>query len=651
MDVLKMYFVWKVPGCQQVWRKKQNNNNETENKIEEEGKEEGVMCFFRLLSHPHAGLSCMAYRVLSLAVCDRAQHAELPPSLSDSEKLAVRVKLTSDEAQGMSGEQRREMEENRTRSARLHLERQSLQQQASALLPLAVWEGLRMRMGDYKHRNQGQPRSPHPLSPSSSVSASASSSMDFASFQRQLNRLDQDEKEHEEHEEDEENEEAEDNNSNNHNNKPSSSSASSSSASSAASPSSFDLLPTALKLRVYLLCWSLVLDVYSCQELSSEKKSIIVQYIREFDLSAPMLNEVFEHLTVNLTPADLKQQLQALRAKELARQQQADEQQQRQQAAQGVSEMHTEGFGAVQIADDEEDEDEVEEQGEDGAKEETGKQADEKPEAKQTVKKVVVSKRAHANTEDITSDMCQPALPLSSLQPSSLTRRWMFIRRHHLPSLEEHCFYGAMCVSLYLRTLRTFPALSRGWWMTCHRSVSAAVSSTTSKNFSPIIIEDEIRAASADSDAGASSDNDEFVIRGHLNDSQLTARYGHGEIRMTLTITLPKSYPLQPVMVDFSDTVAVAEPQLRKWQRSIAAILGSQNGQLREAVMVWKTNLDKHFQGVEECPICYAIVHAQNKALPRMKCKTCNNHFHSQCLFKWFNSSGKSNCPMCRSLF
>ena len=55
------------------------------------------------------------------------------------------------------------------------------------------------------------------------------------------------------------------------------------------------------------------------------------------------------------------------------------------------------------------------------------------------------------------------------------------------------------------------------------------------------------------------------------------------------------------------------------------------------------------FEDVEECPICYTVLHLVNNSLPRMACHTCRNKFHSACLSKWFNTSNKSTCPLCQS--
>jgi hypothetical protein len=87
-----------------------------------------------------------------------------------------------------------------------------------------------------------------------------------------------------------------------------------------------------------------------------------------------------------------------------------------------------------------------------------------------------------------------------------------------------------------------------------------------------------------------------------------------------------------------------------------------------DVIGIWKRNIDRRFEGVEECPICYLVVHATYKSLPKLvrhrlgrkeeadcdcaqACATCKKKFHSACLYKWFNTSHQNTCPMCRSPF
>jgi hypothetical protein len=74
----------------------------------------------------------------------------------------------------------------------------------------------------------------------------------------------------------------------------------------------------------------------------------------------------------------------------------------------------------------------------------------------------------------------------------------------------------------------------------------------------------------------------------------------------------------------------------------------SQDGTLLDALTLWKENLDKEFEGLEPCPICYSVIHITNHGIPRFACSTCKNKFHSACLQTWFRSSNKNNCPMCQ---
>ena len=102
------------------------------------------------------------------------------------------------------------------------------------------------------------------------------------------------------------------------------------------------------------------------------------------------------------------------------------------------------------------------------------------------------------------------------------------------------------------------------------------------------------------------------------------------------------------VQVTVRKTVAIQEKLLRRWLLSMSGLLRSQNCSLADALLVWKSNVDQEFAGVEPCMICYSVINPSNRSLPKMCCKTCGQTFHSLCLFKWFKSAGKSNCPHCQ---
>ena len=61
--------------------------------------------------------------------------------------------------------------------------------------------------------------------------------------------------------------------------------------------------------------------------------------------------------------------------------------------------------------------------------------------------------------------------------------------------------------------------------------------------------------------------------------------------------------------------------------------------------------MDKKFEGLDDCMICFSVIHGSNYSLPKLSCKTCKKKFHSACLYRWFSTSNNSTCPLCRNLF
>jgi len=132
---------------------------------------------------------------------------------------------------------------------------------------------------------------------------------------------------------------------------------------------------------------------------------------------------------------------------------------------------------------------------------------------------------------------------------------------------------------------------------------------------------------------------------------EIMAQYTKGEVAMQLKIQLPMDYPLKGVSVDVGQQIKISERQKNKWALAIRNLLQIRNGDIISAVLLWKSNIDKEIEGVEECFICYCVLHPTDKSLPRMPCKNCKNKFHVACIRKWFKTSNKSNCPLCQSYF
>lgn len=66
----------------------------------------------------------------------------------------------------------------------------------------------------------------------------------------------------------------------------------------------------------------------------------------------------------------------------------------------------------------------------------------------------------------------------------------------------------------------------------------------------------------------------------------------------------------------------------------LSIFLTHQNGSIWDGLSLWKRNLDRKFDGVEECYVCYSVIHQETCQLPKLTCKTCKKKFHGQCLVR-----------------
>ena len=133
--------------------------------------------------------------------------------------------------------------------------------------------------------------------------------------------------------------------------------------------------------------------------------------------------------------------------------------------------------------------------------------------------------------------------------------------------------------------------------------------------------------------------------------AEIKAKYEKDEVMMELSITIPPEYPLKSVQVQVGQQIKISARQKNKWALAIRKLLQIRNGDIISAVLLWKSNIDKELEGIEECFICYCVLHPTDKSLPRTPCKNCKNKFHVACIRKWFKTSNKSNCPLCQTYF
>ena len=193
------------------------------------------------------------------------------------------------------------------------------------------------------------------------------------------------------------------------------------------------------------------------------------------------------------------------------------------------------------------------------------------------------------------------------------------------------------------RTVEVFPTLSKAWWeMHCPSYLTNTVQEFVEAQVSPEIMK---RAVESTKQATAFG---EMNVRGSSVTREITATYVQDDFTLSVMIKLPPAFPFRRAEVDCSKTLGVPPSRWKHWSLQITQMLNLQGGTVKDALLLWKENVDKEFEGVEPCPVCYSVLHVKTHKLPNMECKTCHNQFHSDCLFEWFRSSGKNACVLCQ---
>ncbi|KAG2622911.1 E3 ubiquitin-protein ligase listerin-like isoform X1 [Panicum virgatum] len=206
---------------------------------------------------------------------------------------------------------------------------------------------------------------------------------------------------------------------------------------------------------------------------------------------------------------------------------------------------------------------------------------------------------------------------------------------------------ASLAGSLYGMMIRLLPSFVRTWFTTLRdRSLSYSIESFTRQWCSPPLLLDEFSQVK---DSVYADEN--FSVSVNRSAYEIIATYKKEDTGIDLVIRLPNCYPLRHVDVECTRSLGISEVKCRKWLLSLTSFVRNQNGAIAEAIRTWKSNFDKEFEGVEECPICYSILHTSNHSLPRLACKTCKHKFHGACLYKWFSTSNKSTCPLCQTPF
>ncbi|KAJ0410537.1 hypothetical protein ATCC90586_008344 [Pythium insidiosum] len=250
---------------------------------------------------------------------------------------------------------------------------------------------------------------------------------------------------------------------------------------------------------------------------------------------------------------------------------------------------------------------------------------------------------------------------LSQESSSSMTKRllkdepFFDIAEMASESLGEDSVNSSLVAQLaaraFFRTVMRLPAMVRTWWNDeCSRSLRSWATKYFEEHITPYVLSTELEIIQKAADLH-SWDAEEMTVKGSRVSREITTTYVKDECALEMVIRVPSAYPLRSVEVECTRRIGISEDRWRRWVLQIIKVTSAQDGSLLDAVLLWKQNVDREFEGVEPCPICYSILNPKTRGLPNLPCKTCSNKYHNSCLYKWFNQSGKNKCPICQQPF
>jgi hypothetical protein len=197
----------------------------------------------------------------------------------------------------------------------------------------------------------------------------------------------------------------------------------------------------------------------------------------------------------------------------------------------------------------------------------------------------------------------------------------------------EHMSVGVgerlLSTLVWLQVCRTLPALARSTVSAAGGNAMHHLERLTVQHVAPWLIRHEFAELREKRSA-----LEGMTVRTDVATRSVHARYQVLDAVLEMKIELSEAHPLLAATVVGGQRVAVTEKQWRRWQMQMIALMSARNASFVDVLELWKRNTDKSFEGVEECAICYSVLHPTDSTLPNKPCRTCKHAFHAGCLVR-----------------
>jgi hypothetical protein len=216
------------------------------------------------------------------------------------------------------------------------------------------------------------------------------------------------------------------------------------------------------------------------------------------------------------------------------------------------------------------------------------------------------------------------------------------------------CDVFALSARVLLLALRAVPEAVRIFWEQLPRRRDRdLIERLVAKSFSPALVQAEAASAARQLETQKDklgSDLEAVVMR---RPKQLVLQLTREDVKAELCVLLPEGFPLRTATAEQPEKMpGIPRPRVRNWMLQARTVLnGPRPMGVGRVMLMWARSFALFFDGVEDCPICYAVVHLTTQTIPRKSCPTCKHKFHSECLYHWFKTSAKTTCPLCNQPF
>lgn len=209
-------------------------------------------------------------------------------------------------------------------------------------------------------------------------------------------------------------------------------------------------------------------------------------------------------------------------------------------------------------------------------------------------------------------------------------------------------FTWLLATRIILSLTTYFPRILREIWLcNSNNKTQIILQKLVINYFSPTIIPIEFSHIPLIVEKMSNPDR-KIIFDHNISSRTIKISYSERGFTATLSFTFSQQYPLIIPKVNIPNVVGISKKQNSNWLISVIKAVRYKN--VTHAILTWVNNLSLYLDGIEDCLICYSIVHPQYRSLPRKRCNTCNNIFHSECIYKWFRTSNKVTCPLCISI-